>query len=41
MFPNLASQIRTAFSNIVSNTLLKLIDDELMTLNTSAVAFCS
>jgi hypothetical protein len=32
--------MRTAFSNIVSNTLSKLPDDELMMRNTSAVAVC-
>ena len=32
--------MRTAFSNIVSNTLSKLSDDELMMRSTSAVAVC-
>jgi hypothetical protein len=39
--PNLASQMRVAFSKIVSNTRSKLSRAELIMRNTSAVATCS
>ena len=38
--PNLASQIRIAFSSIALNTGSRSPGDELMTRNTSAVAVC-
>ena len=40
MFPNLASQMRTAFSSMASNTGSNSPGDELMTLRTSEVAVC-
>ena len=39
-FANLESQMRTAFSNIVSNTCCRVFGDELMMRRTSPVAFC-
>ena len=40
MFPNVASQMRTAFVSIAWNTGSRLLGQLEMTLNTSAVAVC-